>query len=154
MSQAELIGGPRWWTRFIINLNSNTCDCGDQQIFGVPPKHAGKCLVCMKADLEEWVDEWYSIEKYKTTYSHSIYLGTQNSSLNWIIFHYCPHSQYKRKGAQLCKVEEERIIRAERSGSKVEIPPISSSHYESIGRNMSCCRQLRKQPYRKRRSLQ
>jgi len=37
-------------------------------VTGIPCKHAVKCLSYMKANLDEWVHESYTIEKYKATY--------------------------------------------------------------------------------------
>lgn len=77
----------------------------------------------MKADLEDWVDEWYSIEKYKATYSYVIY--PIRDPKFWPKMDNIPLLSpplIKRKGAQLSKVREETMMRVERRGSEEEMP--------------------------------
>ena len=43
-------------------------------ISGIPSKHAIRCILRERKDLENFVDEAYTIEKYKMAYNAVIYL--------------------------------------------------------------------------------
>jgi len=51
-----------------VNLNTKSCDCKVWDISGIPYKHAIRCILRDRQDLESYVDEAYSVEKYNAAY--------------------------------------------------------------------------------------
>ena len=59
--------------RFIVNLIERTCTCRAWQGTGIPCKHAIAYITSIPgAHLEDYVDEYYSVEKFKVAYQGSI----------------------------------------------------------------------------------
>jgi hypothetical protein len=59
-------------TKFVVNLDKRTCDCNYWQITGIPYKHGVRALKYMGMTLEDWVDEAYTIEKFKLAYTMNL----------------------------------------------------------------------------------
>ena len=60
--------------KFTVDLNLGHCDCMYWDISGISCKHAIRCILRERKDLENFVDEAYTIEKYKMAYNAVIYL--------------------------------------------------------------------------------
>jgi len=59
--------------RFVVNLIERTCTCRSWQGSGIPCKHAIAYITSIPgAALEDYVDEYYSVEKFKIAYEGSI----------------------------------------------------------------------------------
>ena len=59
--------------RFIVNLIERTCTCRAWQGIGIPCNQAIAYITSISsAHLEDYVDEYYSVEKFKVAYQGSI----------------------------------------------------------------------------------
>jgi hypothetical protein len=59
--------------RFVVNLTERTCSCRAWQGSGIPCKHAIAYITSIPAaKLEDYVDECYSVEKFKIAYEGSV----------------------------------------------------------------------------------
>ena len=59
--------------RFVVNLIERTCTCSAWQGSGIPCKHAIAYITSITGThLEDYVHEYYSIEKFKVAYEGSI----------------------------------------------------------------------------------
>ena len=59
--------------RFVVNLIERTCTCRAWQGSGITCKHAISYITSIpSAHLEGYVDEYYSVEKFKVAYEGSI----------------------------------------------------------------------------------
>ena len=59
--------------RFVVNLTERTCTCRAWQGSGIPCKHAIAYITSISgAHLEDYVDDYYSVEKFKLAYEGSI----------------------------------------------------------------------------------
>ena len=56
-------------TSHIVNLEENTCTCGEFQEFLIPCCHAVAICLWQSLDPYIYVHEWYSLEYYRQTYS-------------------------------------------------------------------------------------
>ncbi|CAM0882428.1 unnamed protein product [Alopecurus aequalis] len=69
--------------RHIVNLQSRTCTCRVWQVSGKPCMHAIAFICSINgAQIETYVDDYYSVEKFKTAYAGSIPSMTDKSQ--WI----------------------------------------------------------------------
>ncbi|KAJ0026285.1 hypothetical protein Pint_07604 [Pistacia integerrima] len=60
--------------RYILNLQSQTCDCGMWQLSGVPCVHAVHCLLFRNIrNMEDYVDSSLRITSYEKTYADHIH---------------------------------------------------------------------------------
>ncbi|KAJ0020301.1 hypothetical protein Pint_31925 [Pistacia integerrima] len=60
--------------RYILNLQSQTCDCGMWQLSGVPCVHAVRCLLFRNIrNMEDYVDSSLRITSYVKTYADHIH---------------------------------------------------------------------------------
>ncbi|KAF7826798.1 hypothetical protein G2W53_017962 [Senna tora] len=57
------------FTRFLVDLVSQTCECKAWKISGLPCKHGTAAIIYIRAKVEDYCDSYYSKEKYTTTYS-------------------------------------------------------------------------------------
>ena len=55
-----------------ISLNQHTCLCNLWQLTGIPCRHVMRAILHEGHDPQSFVHEWYSVEKYKLAYGHSI----------------------------------------------------------------------------------
>jgi hypothetical protein len=56
--------------RFVVNINERTCSCRCWQGSGIPCKHAIAYITSIPgAKLEDYVDECYSVKKFKIAYA-------------------------------------------------------------------------------------
>ncbi|KAF7844335.1 uncharacterized protein G2W53_001240 [Senna tora] len=60
------------FTRFPVDLVSQTCECKAWQISGLPCKHGIVSIIYIRAKVEDYCDSYYSKEKYTTSYSSVI----------------------------------------------------------------------------------
>ena len=59
--------------RFIVNLQERTCSCRQWQISRIPCKHALAFITSLSdAPIENYVDLYYSVEKFSVAYSQLI----------------------------------------------------------------------------------
>jgi hypothetical protein len=71
IAEVTTLGGSGF--RFVVNLHERTCSCRKWQVFGIPCKHAIAFITSLhNAPLENYVDAYYSIEKFRATYTHLI----------------------------------------------------------------------------------
>ena len=61
-------------TKFIVDLNLGDCDCMYWYISGISYKYTIRCILRERKDLETFVDEAYTIERYKLAYNVVIHL--------------------------------------------------------------------------------
>ncbi|XP_026453342.1 uncharacterized protein LOC113354131 [Papaver somniferum] len=60
---------------FKVDLKRRMCCCGEWQVAGIPCLHAMAVLVEKRPnDIDSYVDECFTVEKYQATYAHSIKL--------------------------------------------------------------------------------
>ncbi|KAL2923975.1 Zinc finger CCHC domain-containing protein 12 [Bienertia sinuspersici] len=55
-----------------VSLNNHTCKFNQWQLTGVPCKHGMRAILYSHFDPLKFVHGWYSVKRYKMTYSHSI----------------------------------------------------------------------------------
>ena len=55
-------------TQFTVDLNKHHCDCMVWAISRIPCKHATSCILDERLDLESFVNEAYTVDKYRQTY--------------------------------------------------------------------------------------
>jgi hypothetical protein len=59
--------------RFVVNLQERTCTCRKWQVSDIPCKHALAFIISLSDEpIEKYVDLYYSIEKFRVTYSQLI----------------------------------------------------------------------------------
>lgn len=56
----------------VVNLVRRTCSCGLYQLRGYPCVHAIAAIEVRRNDWHNYVDDWYSKDKYLETYTHMI----------------------------------------------------------------------------------
>lgn len=57
---------------FIVNLELRSCGCRKWDLTGIPCPHALCCIIKDRRNVEDYVHEWYTKEKYLNAYSHVI----------------------------------------------------------------------------------
>ncbi|KAH9768456.1 SWIM-type domain-containing protein [Citrus sinensis] len=55
--------------RFVVKLESRTCDCGYWEIAGLPCQHAMAAIGYARHAIEEYVPAWFATQSYLNTYS-------------------------------------------------------------------------------------
>ncbi|XP_021752089.1 uncharacterized protein LOC110717641 [Chenopodium quinoa] len=55
-----------------VSLNKKTCACGQWQISGIPCRHGMRAILDSKLDPHAFVDEWFSVKRYKAAYANGI----------------------------------------------------------------------------------
>lgn len=71
VAEVTALGGSGF--RFVVNLQERTCTCRQWQVSGIPCKHALAFITSLtNAPIENYVDLYYSVEKFRTTYSQLI----------------------------------------------------------------------------------
>ncbi|KAK4434150.1 hypothetical protein Salat_0577700 [Sesamum alatum] len=58
--------------KYIVNLKELTCQCREWQVSGIPCKHAMGCILYMRLDPVQFVDEHLTTEAYLRTYKGKI----------------------------------------------------------------------------------
>jgi len=110
---------------FIVNLQERTCSCRQWQVSGIPCKHALAFITSLSnAPIENYVDLYYSVEKFRVAYSQLIPAMPDKSQwpkCNHEIFmhpplltsvagrlktgrHKCTGDKKKRKGQHQCPI--------------------------------------------------
>ncbi|KAJ8438929.1 hypothetical protein Cgig2_033816 [Carnegiea gigantea] len=56
-----------------VRLKDKFCDCRKWQLTGLPCKHAARCIFRMKQQLEDYVEDCFTVEKYKNLYNHIVH---------------------------------------------------------------------------------
>ncbi|KAL3649730.1 hypothetical protein CASFOL_006133 [Castilleja foliolosa] len=75
---------PRWCGRdefevecfmekYVVYLDKRTCTCGIFQLNGYPCAHAWSCIADRRYKVEDYVDHWYTKEKYMRVYDRMIH---------------------------------------------------------------------------------
>jgi hypothetical protein len=59
--------------QFVVDLGKKTCGCRQWEMIGIPCAHAVCAILFDCGDLEDYVDEYYSLERYKKVYAPLIY---------------------------------------------------------------------------------
>lgn len=68
VAEVTALGGSGF--RFVVNLVDRTCSCRQWQVSGIPCKHALAFITSLPNEtIEKHVDFYYSIEKFRATYS-------------------------------------------------------------------------------------
>ncbi|WVZ64081.1 hypothetical protein U9M48_013650 [Paspalum notatum var. saurae] len=71
VAEVTSLGGSGF--RFVVNLQERTCSCRKWQVCGIPCKHAIAFITSLSnASIEDYVDQYYSIDKFRTTYQQLI----------------------------------------------------------------------------------
>ncbi|KAJ8448910.1 LOW QUALITY PROTEIN: hypothetical protein Cgig2_030766 [Carnegiea gigantea] len=60
-------------TNFTVRLQDKFCDYRKWQLTGLLYKHAARCIFRMKQQLEDYVEDCFTVEKYKNLYNHIIH---------------------------------------------------------------------------------
>ena len=55
--------------RFVVKLESRTCNCGYWEIAGLPCQHAMVAIGYTRHAIEEYVPAWFATQTYLNTYS-------------------------------------------------------------------------------------
>ena len=75
VGEVTALGGTGF--RFVVNLQDRTCSCRQWQVSGIPCKHAIAFITSLhSASLENYVDLYYSIEKFRAAYCQCIHFFT------------------------------------------------------------------------------
>ncbi|WOL11106.1 transcription factor interactor and regulator CCHC(Zn) family [Canna indica] len=53
---------------YVVNLFTRTCSCRYWDICGIPCKHVISCIIWLKEDPDQYVDNYYKREAYMKTY--------------------------------------------------------------------------------------
>ncbi|XP_057538073.1 uncharacterized protein LOC130815599 [Amaranthus tricolor] len=56
----------------LVSLNQHTCLCNVWQLTSIPCRHGMRTIFHEGFDPQSFVHEWYSVQKYKLAYDHSI----------------------------------------------------------------------------------
>lgn len=59
-------------SRLLVSLNKETCICGRWQLSGIPCKHGMRGILHAGLEPLQFVDSWYSIQRYKAAYGNGI----------------------------------------------------------------------------------
>jgi hypothetical protein len=70
VAEVTALGGSGF--RFVVNLHEKTCSCRQWQISGIPCKHAIAFITSLNVPLENHVDMYYSVEKFRLAYAQLI----------------------------------------------------------------------------------
>ena len=60
-------------TNFTVRLQDGHCDCRKWQLTGFPCKHAARCILRMKQQVEDYVDDCFTVDTYKNLYNHIVH---------------------------------------------------------------------------------
>ncbi|KAL5749534.1 hypothetical protein ACOSP7_024137 [Xanthoceras sorbifolium] len=66
----EVVDGER---RFVVNLDSKTCECGLWAVSGIPCRHALACILKRRDAVEGYVHDYLKKPCYLKTYSHAMH---------------------------------------------------------------------------------
>ena len=70
-AEVTALGGSGF--RFVVNLVDKTCSCRQWQVYGIPCKHALAFITSLPNEpIENHVDFYFSIEKFRAAYSPCI----------------------------------------------------------------------------------
>ncbi|XP_057779504.1 uncharacterized protein LOC130998088 [Salvia miltiorrhiza] len=58
--------------KFIVSLEENVCSCRSWELSGISCLHATAAIMYMKQQVEEYVHDYYIIERYNKAYEHGI----------------------------------------------------------------------------------
>lgn len=56
----------------VFNLSAKSCSCRTWDITGIPRKHACSAVIFLRGNLEDYVADCYTVEKYKKAYKYGI----------------------------------------------------------------------------------
>jgi len=71
VAEVTTIGGSGFW--FIVNRQERTCSCRQWQVSRIPCKHALAFITSLSdAPIENYVDLYYSVEKFRVAYNQLI----------------------------------------------------------------------------------
>ncbi|KAL2941691.1 Msx2-interacting protein [Bienertia sinuspersici] len=59
-------------SRLPVSLIKRTCICGQWQLIGIPCRHGMRAILHPGLEPVQFVDNWYSVQKYKDAYGHGI----------------------------------------------------------------------------------
>jgi hypothetical protein len=58
--------------RFIVDLDKKECTCRGWQLTGLPCVHAMAFIATRRVDLEDFVDDYYSVKKFQAAYASPV----------------------------------------------------------------------------------
>jgi hypothetical protein len=70
VAEVTIMGGSGF--RFLVDLKERTCTCRQWDVSGIPCQHALAFITSLDAPIENYVDLYYSLEKFKIAYSEVI----------------------------------------------------------------------------------
>ncbi|WVZ66613.1 hypothetical protein U9M48_015804 [Paspalum notatum var. saurae] len=72
VAEVTVLGGSGF--RFVINLQERTCSCRKWQVCGIPCQHTLAFITSLpNAFIEDYVDQYYFIDKFRAAYSQLIH---------------------------------------------------------------------------------
>ncbi|KAJ8511222.1 hypothetical protein OPV22_001656 [Ensete ventricosum] len=57
----------------IVNIGMRSCSCREWQLHGIPCSHAVAALLSCKKDIYEYTEKYFTVTKYRETYSKPVY---------------------------------------------------------------------------------
>ncbi|GMY12908.1 hypothetical protein FCV25MIE_08147 [Fagus crenata] len=119
--------------KFVVNLREKTCGCKKWDITGIPCHHAISAILHQGSKIEDYVDHYYTIEKYKKSYEPIIY--PMPSMEQWA------QTQYDLVDPPLERCHPGRPKRMRR---KDPTEPTNPYRFSKIGTNIKCssCKKL------------
>ncbi|KAL1549782.1 hypothetical protein AAHA92_17835 [Salvia divinorum] len=61
-----------WEKLYVVNLDAYTCSCRQWQLSGIPCQHSIPCILQERRNPEEFVYEYYSLDRFKAAYRYVI----------------------------------------------------------------------------------
>lgn len=55
-----------------VDIENRTCNCNLWGLIGIPYPHACACILYHKENVDDLINEWFIIERYKKTYEHVV----------------------------------------------------------------------------------
>lgn len=66
----------------IVNIGMRSCSCREWQLHGIPCSHAVAALLSCKKDIYEYTEKYFTVTKYRETYSKPVYPIPDRSEWN------------------------------------------------------------------------
>ncbi|XP_042029999.1 uncharacterized protein LOC121776914 [Salvia splendens] len=69
---ARKYSGDVWEKLYVVDLDVHTCSCCQWKFFGIPCQHIIPCILQERKNPEEFVQEFYNLDRFKVAYGHVI----------------------------------------------------------------------------------
>lgn len=77
VAEVSVKGGKGY--KCVVNLGQKTCSCREWQVSGIPCSHAIAFVTSIRAPFGDYVDRYYSVEKFRASYESVIPAMTDKS---------------------------------------------------------------------------